>query len=184
MSEPAGREGPANDALAARLGALEAAGARGLDTLDCEHLRDLLARASALGGRAELLLRERASARLSELEARREGPGRVSPAAVRWASGTDAGDDEQSTAARAASARDYREAAASWTAAFSLARAVDQVPAGAGPLNGQRLAARALRAAEAVSPLYARSLTSSLADLAPLLELPEARPPRKRAAGR
>ena len=35
-------------------------------------------------------------------------------------------------------------------------------------------------AAEVLSPLYASSLTSSLADLVPLLELPENRTPRKR----
>jgi len=177
MPEGSARAAGLGDELRARLAVLEERDGRELDDLGCDHLRDLLARADSLGGRAGALLRDRAQARLARLEARCEG--------MRARRGTLVGADPEvqsrATEARQASTRRYREAIAEWTAVVSLARAVDQVPEEAGLLNGQRLAARALQAAGALSPLYLRSLTSTLADLAPLLALPEIRPPRKRS---
>ena len=177
MPEGAARDAAVADELRARLAVLEERDGRELDDLGCDHLRDLLARAESLGGHAGALLRDRAEARLARLEARCEG--------MRARRGTSVGADpavqSKVTEAREANARRYRAAIAEWTAVVSLARAVDQVPQEAGLLNGQRLAARALQAAGALSSVYLRSLTSTLADLAPLLALPEIRPPRKRS---
>jgi len=72
----------------------------------------------------------------------------------------------------------FRDSLGSARAALAVARAVDGVPEGAGPYNPQALAARALQAAEALSPTYVQALLEELDDLA-ALEAALAPPPKK-----
>lgn len=60
----------------------------------------------------------------------------------------------------------FRESAQSARAELAVARAADNLPDGAGPYNGQVLAARALAAMAALSPGYVRALIAGLDDLA------------------
>jgi len=77
----------------------------------------------------------------------------------------------------------YRRAAAAVTTSLHLASTQAQVPEGAGPYNGDMLAARALLALESISESYLISLTERLDDLATLLALPDARAKRQRKGG-
>jgi len=77
----------------------------------------------------------------------------------------------------------YRRAAAGVTTSLRLATAPAKVPEGAGPLNGDMLAARTLLALESISESYLISLTERLDDLATLLTLPDARAKRRRKGG-
>jgi len=77
----------------------------------------------------------------------------------------------------------YRRAAAGVTTSLRLASARAKVPEGAGPLNGDMLAARTLLAMESISESYLISLTERLDDLATLLALPDARAKRRRKGG-
>lgn len=77
----------------------------------------------------------------------------------------------------------YRRAAAGVTTSLRLASAPAKVPEGAGPLNGDMLAARTLLALESISESYLISLTERLDDLATLLTLPDARANRRRKGG-
>jgi DUF2894 family protein len=60
----------------------------------------------------------------------------------------------------------FRESAEGARAELAVARAADNLPDGAGPYNGQVLAAKALTAMAALSPGYVRSLIAGLDDLA------------------
>lgn len=89
-----------------------------------------------------------------------------------------------STALLAASAESVR-------AAIAVARAADNLPAAAGPYNGQVLAARALAAMADLAPDYVRAVVAAADDLAdaeariaPVASKPKARPAtrRRRAA--
>ena len=60
----------------------------------------------------------------------------------------------------------FRESAEGARAELAVARAADNLPDGAGPYNGQVLAAKALSAMAALSPGYVRALISGLDDLA------------------
>ncbi|MEP7120859.1 MAG: DUF2894 domain-containing protein [Byssovorax sp.] len=60
----------------------------------------------------------------------------------------------------------FRESAAGARAELAVARAADNLPDGAGPYNGQVLAAKALSAMAALSPGYVRALIAGLDDLA------------------
>jgi hypothetical protein len=77
----------------------------------------------------------------------------------------------------------YRRAAAGMTTSLRLASAPDQVPEGAGPYNGDMLAARILIALESISESYLASLIERLDDLGALLALPDARARRRRKGG-
>ncbi|HSN97163.1 MAG TPA: DUF2894 domain-containing protein, partial [Candidatus Nanopelagicales bacterium] len=86
------------------------------------------------------------------------------------------------TRLRDEAASSFRESLGSARAALAVARAVDRIPPAAGPYNPQALAARALQAAEALSPTYVRALLEELDDLAALeaaLGSPRARQDRK-----
>jgi hypothetical protein len=71
----------------------------------------------------------------------------------------------------------FRESAEGARAELAVARAADNLPEGAGPYNGQVLAAKALSAMAALSPGYVRALIAGLDDLAAMevLLLPEER---------
>jgi hypothetical protein len=77
----------------------------------------------------------------------------------------------------------FRASAEGARAELAVARAADNLPEGAGPYNGQVLAARALTAMAALSPGYVRALIAGLDDLAAVeaLLLPEERKPLKPA---
>jgi hypothetical protein len=60
----------------------------------------------------------------------------------------------------------FRESAEGARAELAVARAADNLPDGAGPYNGQVLAAKALSAMAALSPGYVRALIAGLDDLA------------------
>lgn len=60
----------------------------------------------------------------------------------------------------------FRDSAESARAELAVARAADNLPEGAGPYNGQVLAAKALSAMAALSPGYVRALIAGLDDLA------------------
>lgn len=60
----------------------------------------------------------------------------------------------------------FRESAEGARAELAVARAADNLPEGAGPYNGQVLAAKALSAMAALSPGYVRALIAGLDDLA------------------
>jgi len=77
----------------------------------------------------------------------------------------------------------YRRAAAGMTTSLRLATAPAQVPDGAGPYNGDMLAARTLLALESISESYLASLIERLDDLGALLALPDARAKRRRNGG-
>jgi hypothetical protein len=75
----------------------------------------------------------------------------------------------------------FRESAEGARAELAVARAADNLPEGAGPYNGQVLAAKALSAMAALSPGYVRALIAGLDDLAAIEALlaPEERTRRK-----
>jgi hypothetical protein len=75
----------------------------------------------------------------------------------------------------------FRESAQGARAELAVARAADNLPEGAGPYNGQVLAAKALSAMAALSPGYVRALIAGLDDLAAIeaLLVPEERTRRK-----
>ncbi len=75
----------------------------------------------------------------------------------------------------------FRESAEGARAELAVARAADNLPEGAGPYNGQVLAAKALSAMAALSPGYVRALIAGLDDLAAMevLLAPEERTRRK-----
>lgn len=72
-------------------------------------------------------------------------------------------------------------------ATMAVARAADNVPADAGPYNGQVLVARALSILAELAPAYVRALVAGVDDLAALearlvVEPAKSKPPPKRAA--
>jgi len=75
----------------------------------------------------------------------------------------------------------FRESVQGARAELAVARAADNLPEGAGPYNGQVLAAKALSAMAALSPGYVRALIAGLDDLAAIEALlaPEERTRRK-----
>jgi hypothetical protein len=77
----------------------------------------------------------------------------------------------------------FRDSVEGARAELAVARAADNLPEGAGPYNGQVLAAKALSAMAALSPGYVRALIAGLDDLAAAeaLLLPEERKPLKPA---
>ena len=88
----------------------------------------------------------------------------------------------------------FRESAEGARAELAVARAADNLPDGAGPYNGQVLAARALAAMSALSPGYVRKLIAGLDDLAAMEALlgpeerktvkhPKPKKPKKKQAG-
>lgn len=88
----------------------------------------------------------------------------------------------------------FRESAEGARAELAVARAADNLPDGAGPYNGQVLAAKALSAMAALSPGYVRALITGLDDLAAMEALlapeerktarpPKAKKPKKKQGG-
>lgn len=88
----------------------------------------------------------------------------------------------------------FRESAEGARAELAVARAADNLPDGAGPYNGQVLAAKALAAMAALSPGYVRSLIAGLDDLAAMeallapeerktLKPPKPKRPKKKLGG-
>jgi hypothetical protein len=90
----------------------------------------------------------------------------------------------------------FRESAQGARAELAVARAADNLPDGAGPYNGQVLAAKALAAMAALSPGYVRALIAGLDDLAAMEALlgteerksvkppkPKAKKPKKKQGG-
>lgn len=77
----------------------------------------------------------------------------------------------------------FRDSAESARAELAVARAADNLPEGAGPYNGQVLAAKALSAMAALSPGYVRALIAGLDDLAAVEALlaPEERKTERKA---
>ena len=69
------------------------------------------------------------------------------------------------------------------TTSLRLADAPAQVPEGAGPLNGDMLAARTLIVLESISESYLASLIERLDDISALLALPDARAKGRRKRG-
>ena len=90
------------------------------------------------------------------------------------------------TATAAPAIRDYRETSADLATSLSIDRARAQLPAQAGPYNGQWIATRILEQIAALSPIYAHALLERMSELTQLAALPEPAPPAQqpRASGR
>jgi hypothetical protein len=203
--------------------ALEKRGARAFDRDGCDLVGALIARGAELPRPADALLlervrvhltllcerferaRERTAARLEDAE-RAHGPLPEQRAAFergelralrRELRRLDRGRSAYAGARRAERQRcagAYDAALAELSAQFTVARAVDEVPAHAGPYNPLRIATDLLARIGAVSPTYLAVQLKRLDELAVMLTLPEppsaarptpAPPPKKpRAKGK
>jgi hypothetical protein len=200
---------PSTDSPAVRLETRERLRLDRFDPVAAEFVSDLLARAEGLGGRARALLEARAELHLTRLEAAGRAasdrarkaldalgddgrdPAGAEPLREALASGDPlsalrgarrlraAGAGSAGNLRRRGSHRRYRDALADLQTELA-ARPPAAGDTDTGLLNGNRLAARILAEADAISPAWRRSLVASLFDLASLMHLPEPPPPRRR----
>lgn len=187
------------------LDALEARGARAFDAVECECVRELIARAGALNARAAALLLPRAQERLQRLHERFDAD-RAQTAERLGVAEQLHGDLPQLRAAfergelshvrralrrlrstpprRRANhhercARQYDAALAELLGSITVAQAVDTVPEHSGPYNSLRIATDLLACISAVSPIYLTAQLTRLEELARMLALPAPpEPPR------
>ena len=187
------------------LDALEARGARAFDAVECECVRELIARAGALNARAAALLLPRAQERLQHLHERFDAD-RTQTAERLGVAEELHGDLPQLRAAfergelsrvrralrrlcstpprRRANhhercARQYDAALAELLGSITVAQAVDTVPEHSGPYNSLRIATDLLACISAVSPIYLTAQLTRLEELARMLALPAPpEPPR------
>ena len=198
-------------ATARALLALEQRGGRAYDAISCDCARALLRRAQHASPRAAALLVARAAVHVQRLSdrfdrARAVLETRIADAEQKFG----ALPDERAACARGelVNARrslrrraclpapiatraptserfeDYQSASNEWVAVSALARAVDVVPAQAGPYNPLRIASDLLERIRAVSPTYLNAQLARLEQLASMLALPELPEPAAKPAPR
>jgi hypothetical protein len=191
------------------LDALEARGARAFDAVECDCVRELIARAGALNERAAALLLPRARERLQRLRGRFDADREQTAERLGVAEALH-GDLPQLRAAfdrgelshvrralrklcstpprRRANhhercARQYEAALAELLGSITVAQAVDTVPEHSGPYNSLRIATDLLACISAVSPIYLTAQLTRFEELARMLALPAPpEPPRPSTA--
>jgi Protein of unknown function (DUF2894) len=185
------------------LDALEARGALAFDAVECACLRGLIARLDALNARAAALLLPRVRERLRRLgerfDTQRQQTGERLGAAeelqgelpqLRAAFERSELGRVRRTLRRLRStplrprpndherrARQYETALGELAGSFTVAQAVDTVPAHSGPYNSLRIATELLACISAVSPIYLTAQLGRLEDLGRMLALPAAPEP-------